>query len=207
MLANKVEVSYILILREAFFAVLDVRFAIDELLGGFHRVLLVCNLSAEKVAGLRWVREGIGRIDLSSESLIKRSHNIGPVQTKQLRACHGFVSFFLGSGRCLCASRRSDGRQPLFTSWMEQKRLDTEPGKQASTGRWDPTARKDRPTNNWILRSDILLVLSRRTADRWAGDVNSCSHLYSQHVVYPLQFCRCLLTAEIAGRRAEFRIR
>lgn len=125
MLRNKAEVSYILILREAFFAVLDVRFAIDELLGGFHCVLLVCNLSAEKVAGLRWVREGIGRIDLPGESLIKRSHNTGPVQTKQLRACHGFFSFFLGSGRCLCASRRSDGRQPLFTSGMEQTRLDT----------------------------------------------------------------------------------
>lgn len=124
-----IEVSYILILREAFFAVLDVRFAIDELLGGFDYVLLVCNLSAEEVAGLRWVREGIGRIDLPGESLIKRSHNTGPVQTKQLRACHGFFSFFLGSGRCLCSSRRSDGRQPLFTSGMEQKRFDTEPGK------------------------------------------------------------------------------
>lgn len=60
---------------------------------------------------------------------------------------------------------------------------------------------------NWILRSDVLLALSRRTADRWAGGVNSCSHLYSQHVVSPLQFSRCVLTAEIAGGRAEFLIR
>lgn len=76
-----------LILLQAFFAVLDVRSAVDELLRGLRCVFLVCNLSTEKVAGLRWVREGIGRIDLPVESLIQRSHNIGPVQIKQLTAC------------------------------------------------------------------------------------------------------------------------
>lgn len=65
------------------------RFAVDELLRGLRGVFLVCDLSTEKVAGLRWVREGIGRIDLPGESLIQRSHNIGPVQVKkQLTACH-----------------------------------------------------------------------------------------------------------------------
>lgn len=41
---------------------------------------------------------------------------------------------------------------------------------------------------SWILRGDVLLALSRRTADWWAVGVNSYSPLYSQHVVSPLQF-------------------
>lgn len=65
------------------------RFAVDDLPEVFGCVLLVCDLPAEKVAGLRWVREGIGRIDLPGESLIQRRHRVGPVEAKQLRACHG----------------------------------------------------------------------------------------------------------------------
>lgn len=86
-------ISYVLILPQAFFAVLDVRSPIEELLRGLRCVFLVCNLSTKKVAGLRWVRKGIGGIDLSGESLVQRSHNTGPVQIKktkqqkQLTAC------------------------------------------------------------------------------------------------------------------------
>lgn len=65
--------SYILIFSQAFLAAL-VRFAVEGL-RGLHRVLLVCNLPTEEVAGLRWVREGIGRIDLPGESLIQRRHS------------------------------------------------------------------------------------------------------------------------------------
>lgn len=127
--ANKVEESYILILPQAFLAVLDVRSAVDDLLRGLRCVFLVCNLSTEKVTGLRWVREGIGRVNLPGESLIQRSHITGPVQIKQLTACQshthgsGVFSLFWG-GRSigfLCASRRTDGRQPVFTSGLEQR--------------------------------------------------------------------------------------
>lgn len=76
-------ISYVLILPQAFFAVLDVRSPIEELLRGLRCVFLVCNLSTKKVAGLRWVRKGIGGIDLSGESLVQRSHNTGPVQIKK----------------------------------------------------------------------------------------------------------------------------
>lgn len=78
---------YILVLLQAFLVVLDVRSSVDVLLSAFRCVVVVCNLPTEKVAGLRWVRERTGRIDLPCESLIQRSHNVGPVQTNQLRAC------------------------------------------------------------------------------------------------------------------------
>lgn len=57
------------------------------LLSGFRRVLVVRSLSAEEVAGLRWLREGIGRVDLPGESLIQRSHDPGPVVAGGLTAC------------------------------------------------------------------------------------------------------------------------
>lgn len=66
----------------AFLAELNVRFAVDDLPEVLGCVLLVCDLPAKKVAGLRWVREGIGRIDLPGESLIQRSHRVGPVEAK-----------------------------------------------------------------------------------------------------------------------------
>lgn len=121
--------SYILILSQAFLAVLDVRSAIDEGLRGLRCVFLVCNLSTEKVAGLRWVREGIGRIDLPGESLIQRSHNrSSPDKTTysmsepQTDLAWFEVFFFRGrSIGFLCASMGNDGRQPVFTSGMEQK--------------------------------------------------------------------------------------
>ena len=74
--------SYILIFSQALFAVLDVGSAVGELLRGLGSMFLLGNLSTEKVAGLRWVRKRIGRIDLPSESLIQRSHNTGPVEIK-----------------------------------------------------------------------------------------------------------------------------
>lgn len=113
--------SYILILSQTLFAVLDVRSAVGELLRGLGSVFLLCNLSTEKVAGLRWVRKRIGRIDLPSESLIQRSHNVRPVEIfflKQLTTCHRQILLdsdvldnLLGF---LCASKRTDGRQPVF---------------------------------------------------------------------------------------------
>lgn len=48
--------------------------SVDDLPEGFGAVLLVGDLSAEKVAGLRWVRKRIGRVDLAGESLVERSH-------------------------------------------------------------------------------------------------------------------------------------
>lgn len=89
--------SYILILSRAFFAVQDVRSAVDELLGALRCVFLVRNLPTEEVAGLRWMREGIGRVDLPGESLIQRSHNISPVQIKQLIACQGYKEIWSDS--------------------------------------------------------------------------------------------------------------
>lgn len=79
------------------------RSAVDELWRGLRCVFLVCNLATEEVAGLRWMREGIGRIDLPSESLIQRSHNISPVQKKQVTACQDYkkdlvLFVFLGEG-------------------------------------------------------------------------------------------------------------
>lgn len=48
--------------------------AVGDLSEGFGCALLVGDLTAEKVAGFRWVRERIGRVDLAGESLIERSH-------------------------------------------------------------------------------------------------------------------------------------
>ena len=101
MLSSKaVKVSYILVFPQAFFPILDVKSAIDELLSGLRCVFLVCNLSTEEMAGLRWVREGIGRIDLPGESLIQRSHNIGPVRRKQLTACQSHTGISPDSSFC-----------------------------------------------------------------------------------------------------------
>lgn len=77
--SDKAKSSYVLVVLQALFAVLDVSSAVDVLLSGFCCVFVVCNLSAEEAAGLRWLREGIGRVDLPGESLIQRSHDPGPV--------------------------------------------------------------------------------------------------------------------------------
>lgn len=129
----KVEMPYVLVLLLTFLAELNVRFAVDDLPEVFGCVLLVCDLPAEKVAGLRWVREGIGRIDLPGESLIQRRHRVGPVEAKQLRACHGHRRlspdsvFYLVLLLLRAFSRRTDGRQPDPST--EQKAKDAEPRK------------------------------------------------------------------------------
>lgn len=78
-------------------------FAVSDLSEGFGCVLLVGDLSAEKVAGFRWVRERIGRVDLAGESLIKRSHRV------QIRLREGsdrpLPRFFFNSLMCLSASQ------------------------------------------------------------------------------------------------------
>lgn len=71
--------SYILVVLQALFAVLDVSSAVEVMLSGSGCVFVVRNLSAEEVAGLRWLREGISGADLPGESLIERSHDPGPV--------------------------------------------------------------------------------------------------------------------------------
>lgn len=59
----------------------------------------------------------------------------------------------------------------------------------------------DRPVYSWIVCSDVLLALSRRTADWWVEGVNSCSNLYSQHAVSPLQFPDASLQRDIRRMR------
>lgn len=145
-------ISYVLILPQAFFAVLDVRSPIEELLRGLRCVFLVCNLSTKKVAGLRWVRKGIGGIDLSGESLVQRSHNTGPVQIKKTNnksnlqhvrvTSRSRLIVWLGqSVWFICASKRTDGRQPAFTSGMEQKKK-----------------KKGRGEDTWLVNKHLWIV-------------------------------------------------
>lgn len=75
---DKQQQSYVLILPQTLFAVLAVGSAVGEWMRGLRSVLLVCSLTTEKVAGLRWMRKGIVRVDLSAESLIQWSHNTDP---------------------------------------------------------------------------------------------------------------------------------
>lgn len=112
--SEKAKSSYILVVLHALFAVLDVSSAVDVLLSGFRCVFVVCNLSAEEAAGLRWLREGIGRVDLPGESLIQRSHDPGPVLAGWLKACRGRFDWFLWGSSVvfpLCAKRRRNDRQ------------------------------------------------------------------------------------------------
>lgn len=127
-LLNKGQVSYILILPHVFLAVLDVRSAVGEGLRGLACVFLLCNLSTEKVAGLRWVREGIVRIDLPGESLIQRSHNRSNPDKNNLqhvKATDGsrLIRVWADLLVFLCASRRADGGQPVFPlGWSKEIR-------------------------------------------------------------------------------------
>lgn len=77
--SHRAEWSYVLVVLQTLFAVLDVSSAVDVLLSGFRRVVVVCDLSAEEAAGLGGPRERVAGVDLPGESLIERSHDPGPV--------------------------------------------------------------------------------------------------------------------------------
>lgn len=51
------------------------------------RVLVLHHMSTQQTAGLGWLRERIGGIDLPGESLVQRSHDVGSVHSRQLTAC------------------------------------------------------------------------------------------------------------------------
>lgn len=137
--------SYVLVLLEAFLAELHVSLAVNDLSEGFGCVLLVGDLSAEKVAGLRWVRERIGRVDLAGESLIERSHRV------RIQSMDGSdrspTSFLLGrfcARLCLKENRRS--RFPRQKGERDRKWTGRNSGfnRQASADRGAPAC-------NWIL--------------------------------------------------------
>lgn len=146
-------------------------FAVSDLSEGFGCVLLVGDLSAKKVAGFRWVRERIGRVDLAGESLIERSHR---VQIRLREGSDRSPPLFFSSLLCSSASqgeptdlppkpKEERGSRPDGILALVDKHLQTEPRRRAAG----------------------CSLSSQRRNERCTRGVSSGAHLHSLHGVIP----------------------
>lgn len=146
-------------------------FAVGDLSEGLGCVLLVGDLSAEEVAGLRWVRERVGRVDLAGESLIERSHR---VQNRLRRR------------RIALNSQAVQGEPGGFPFERTARRNEERETDRLETGRLETRSLADTLLQTELRRRAAgCSASSWRRDERCTGGVSGGAHLHSLHGVIP----------------------